>query len=73
MAETYKAVFTCPELKERRVWWVSSRTEAKRHLFAHVNSRSHRKRIYEDHKWEFKVRPIFASDSDTGCDHSTFE
>ena len=73
MAETYKAVFTCPALNERKVWWVSNRTEARKHLYAHVNSRSHRLKSYQDHDWEFKVRPIFGGDSDIGCDYSTFE
>lgn len=73
MADAYKAIFTCPALNERRVWWVSSRTEAKKHLFAHVNSRNHRKVAYRDNEWDFKVQPIFASGSDSGCDHSTFE
>lgn len=74
MAETYKAVFTCPELKERRIWYVGSRHEAKKHLYAHINTGSYkRKKTYRDAAWEFKVRPIFQSEGDAGCDHSTFE
>ena len=72
MADTYKAVFTCPELKERRVWYVSSRVEAKRQLYGHINTGNHRKRIYEQYEWDLKVRPIFQSEGDSGCDHSTF-
>jgi hypothetical protein len=29
MSKTYKAVFECPALQEREVWYVSSRLEAK--------------------------------------------
>lgn len=73
MADTYKAVFTCPALNERKVWWVSCRTEAKKHLYAHVNSRSNRRKAYKENAWEFKVRPIFGSAGHSGCDHTTFE
>jgi len=72
MAEAYKAVFTCPAFKERRIWWVKDRTEAKRHLFHHIRHNNRRLKRYQEHEWEFKVLPIFASDSDSGCDYSTF-
>ena len=73
MADTYKAIFTCPELKERRIWYVGSRHEARKHLHAHIYSGSHKKKLYRESAWEFKVRPIFQSEGDAGCDHSTFE
>jgi predicted sugar kinase len=36
MSKTYKAVFECPEHKEREVWYVSSRLEAKRIARQHI-------------------------------------
>jgi hypothetical protein len=36
MSKTYKAVFECPALQEREVWYVSSRLEAKRIARQHI-------------------------------------
>ena len=36
MSKTYKAIFECPALQERQVWYVSSRLEAKRIARQHI-------------------------------------
>ena len=36
--DVYKAVFECPGLKERVVWYVSSRSEAQKHMNTHIKT-----------------------------------
>ena len=38
MAEIYRAVFTCPELDERTVWYVSNRRAADIMLSRHIRT-----------------------------------
>ncbi len=60
MSDTYKAVFECPALGERFVWWVSSRHEARKHLQAVLhNGNSKMLARYRDNEWTLKIRRVF--------------
>jgi hypothetical protein len=70
MAEIYRAVFTCPELDERAVWYVSSRRAADIMLSRHIrtpasaNIASKYKRV----KYKMTVEPVFTGTADAGYD-----
>ena len=67
--KTYKAVFTCPGLGERVVWYVSSRTEANVHLKAHIKTVGNKMLAkYTHNEWTMKVRACFADDHDVHYD-----
>ena len=71
MSNTYKAVFTCASTGERVVWFVSSRTEAKRMLRQHTFTRSGEKLAkYRGNDCRFTINPIFCKDGDAGYDSS---
>ena len=60
MNDTYKAVFECKALDERKVWYVSNRVEANKHLRYHITARGGRKLSkYRNNDWTFTVRPLF--------------
>lgn len=63
MSSTYKAVFTCEALSERVVWYVSSRNEAERHVYRHINTHTGKRlEKYKRNAWELKVTPMFRDD-----------
>lgn len=70
MAEIYRAVFTCPELDERAVWYVSNRRAADIMLSRHIrtpasaNIASKYKRV----KYKMTVEPVFTGTADAGYD-----
>ena len=43
MSDTYKAVFECKALDERKVWYISNRGEANKHLRYHITARGGKK------------------------------
>ena len=70
MAEIYRAVFTCPELDERAVWYVSNRRAADIMLSRHIrtpasaNIASKYKRV----EYKMTVEPVFTGTGDAGYD-----
>ena len=67
--KTYKAVFTCPALGERIVWYVSSRNEANAHLKAHIKTVGNKTLAkYKHNEWTMKVSQIFGDDYDVHYD-----
>jgi hypothetical protein len=70
MAETYRAVFTCPEYEEREVWYVSSRTVAKLMLARHIRTEasSSIQGRYKRAEYTFTVEPVFESTGDASYD-----
>lgn len=56
----YKAVFECPGLGERFVWWVSSRHEVRKHVSALVKGASGNvAKRYKDNEWTVTVKKLF--------------
>lgn len=72
MAEIYKAVFRCPDLNEKEVWFVGSRNEAQRHLNQQTRINGRLQTRYHDRDFTFDVKPIFQSEGDAGFDTSIF-
>ena len=70
MAEIYRAVFTCPELDERTVWYVSNRRAADIMLSRHIrteastNIASKYKRV----EYTMTIEPVFTGTADAGYD-----
>tara|TARA_R110002020_G_scaffold322793_2_gene538558 strand:- start:1015 stop:1239 length:225 start_codon:yes stop_codon:yes gene_type:complete len=64
MSDTYKAVFTCPELNEREVWYVSSRRQAGIQFTHHRNRTNATARQYQTLEYTEKVTKVF-TDEDT--------
>lgn len=70
MDKIYRAVFNCPDLDEREVWYVSSRQAAKVMLARHIRtarSSSIDKR-YQGTEYTMTVTPVFQGDMDAGYD-----
>ena len=61
----YKAVFECPSLNERYVWWVSSRHEVRKHVRSIIKGTngSPAKR-YRENDWTVTVQKLFGDDYD---------
>lgn len=72
MAEIYKAVFKCPDLNEKEVWFVGSRNEARRHLNQQTRIHGKLQQRYRDREYTFDVKPVFQSEGDAGFDTSIF-
>lgn len=72
MAEIYKAVFKCPELNEKEVWFVKSRNEARRHLNQQIRPNGKLLMRYKDREYTMDVKPIFQHEGDAGFDASLF-
>ena len=70
MAEIYKAVFTCPELDEREVWYVSSKKHAELMMRRHISTPRTRKKAskYADTEYSLTVTPVFESTGDASYD-----
>jgi len=67
--KTYKAVFTCPALEERIVWYVSSRNEANAHLKAQIKTVGNKTLAkYKHNEWTMTVRQAFRDDYDVHYD-----
>ena len=72
MAEIYKAVFKCPELNEKEVWFVSSRKHARTMLNRHIKTGgSHILSRYRDADYSYTVTPIFQTEGEAGYDTTT--
>ena len=69
-AHTYKAVFTCPALSERVVWYVSSRHHGRKMMHAHICDYKKRLKQYRGMKegtdYFLTIVPIFGSLPDQG-------
>ena len=67
---TYKAVFLCPALSERVVWYVSSRHKARKMMNAHICGYKKRLKQYRGMKegtdYTLTVVPIFDTLPDVG-------
>lgn len=73
MADIYKAVFRCPELNEKEVWFVSSRKLATTMLNRHIRTASSKTQArYKHAEYTYEVTPIFQKDGDAGLDPSLF-
>lgn len=73
MAEIYKAVFRCPELNEKEVWFVSSRKHARTMLNRHIKTGgSHILSRYRDAEYSYTVTPIFQTEGEAGYDTTIF-
>lgn len=73
MAEIYKAVFKCPDLNEKEVWFVSSRKLATTMLNRQIKTGgSHIQAKYRNVDYTFEVKPIFQNEGDAGLDASLF-
>ena len=73
MAEIYKAVFKCPELNEKGVWFVSSRAHAQTILNRHIKTgSSHVLAKYRDAGYTLTVTPIFQTEGEAGYDTTIF-
>lgn len=59
--DVYKAVFECPGLNERVVWYVSNRNEAHKHMMTHIKTSGGKKvqQKYQDHPYTLKVSKMF--------------
>jgi hypothetical protein len=70
MAEIYKAVFTCPELDEREVWYVSSKKHAELMMRRHISTPRTKKKAmrYEHATYSLSVTPVFESTGDAQYD-----
>jgi hypothetical protein len=70
MAEIYKAIFTCPELDEREVWYVSSRKEAQQMVGRKVQTTgsTNIQARYKHVQYDLKVQPVFEGKGDLGVD-----
>jgi hypothetical protein len=69
MAEIYKAVFRCPELNEKEVWFVSSRKHAQTMLNRHIKTGgSHILSRYRSADYSYTVTPIFQTEGEAGYD-----
>ena len=70
MAEIYRAVFTCPELDERAVWYVSSRRAADIMLSRHIRTPASANIAskYTRVKYKMTVEPVFTGTADAGYD-----
>lgn len=70
MAETYKAVFTCPTYDEREVWYVSSKKAAEMMLSRQIRQPGGKgiQAKYEGVKYDMTVEPVFVSDGFSGYD-----
>jgi len=70
MAEIYRAVFTCPDLEEREVWYVSSRQAAQMMLSRHIRTvaSSGIAAKYKDVDYDMTITPVFAGTEDAGYD-----
>ena len=70
MAEIYKAVFTCPELDEREVWYVSSKKHAELMMRRHISTPRTKKKAARYNKTEYSmtVEPVFKSYGDAMYD-----
>lgn len=70
MADTYKAVFTCPTYDEREVWYVSSKSAADLMLSRQIRNPSGGgiKAKYEGVEYDMTVEPVFVSDGFSGYD-----
>jgi len=67
--KTYKAVFVCKALNERRVWYVSSRREGRRHLRWHVGSTGSKTlAAYKANDWVYMLKPVFETDNSAEFD-----
>lgn len=61
----YKAVFECPALNEKYVWWVSSRNEVRKHVSALIKGGSGNvAKRYKDNEWTVTVKKLFTDDYD---------
>lgn len=71
MAEVYKAVFVCEATKERHIWYVSSRHEARKMLRKHTHrdwcGRAQEK-LYKENGYTYTVTPQFGDSNDVGYD-----
>jgi len=72
MSETYKAIFECPENKERVVWYVSSRRQAGLQFTHHKNRTRAIKRFYDKTAYTERVEKVFTTKSSPGYDVSPF-
>ena len=73
MADIYKAVFRCPDLNEKEVWFVSSRKHAATMLNRHIKTGgSHLLAKYRDADYTLTVTPIFQTEGEAGYDTSLF-
>ena len=70
MAEIYRAIFTCDELKEREVWYVSSRKEARHMVGRKVQTQgsTNIQARYKDVKYDLTIEPVFEGKGDSGYD-----
>jgi len=70
MAEIYKAVFTCPELDEREVWYVSSKKHAELMMRRHISTPRTKKKAmrYVNTTYSLSVTPVFESTGDASYD-----
>ena len=69
MSKTYKAVFECEETGERVVWWVGSRTEAKRQMRHHTHTTKNKlRKEYRGKRLTLTVKPVFEGNDDVGYD-----
>jgi hypothetical protein len=72
VSKTYKAVFTCAVTRERLVWYVSSRQEAKKHLRNHIGSNGKKAHsVYRNNPWTLEIKPMFQSAHDVHYDAVT--
>ena len=69
MADIYKAVFRCPDLNEKEVWFVSSRKHAATMLNKQIKTGgSHIQAKYRNVDYTFEVKPIFQTEGEAGYD-----
>ena len=74
MAEIYRAIFTCDELNEREVWYVSSKRHAQIMLNRHLSTGTSKKKAarYNRVEYTLTVEPVFKRDGDAGYDPRIF-
>jgi len=70
MAETYKAVFTCPTYDEREVWYVSSKSAAELMLSRQIRNPGGGgiQAKYKNVEYEMTIEPVFVADGFSGYD-----
>jgi hypothetical protein len=72
MSKVYKAIFRCEATDEKRVWYVSSRTEGRRMLREHIGSSGKKTlAIYRHNDWTYELKPVFTDDLDVSYDAVT--
>ena len=60
MSKTYKAIFECPALGERQVWWVSGKQESMVQLRRQIATKSGKPlKRYREAEWSLTLKELF--------------